>query len=102
MPSSEPGVMTQHWPSRLSSASDQVAYSTRGQRVICIRLTSFRPIHAQVMALLSFPLVGHRDSCKKQTVIPAEGVAALDATRVTCGRFLLSWGRPDSANLYRS
>src|SRR5271156_637834 len=34
-------------------------------------------------------------------VIPAEGVAALDATRVIYGRFLLSWGRPDSANLYR-
>lgn len=34
-------------------------------------------------------------------VIPVEGVAAPDATRVIYGRFLLSWGRPDSANLYR-
>jgi hypothetical protein len=35
-------------------------------------------------------------------VIPAEGVAAPDATRVICGRILLRWGRSDSANLYRS
>src|SRR5271170_2912404 len=34
-------------------------------------------------------------------VIPVEGVAAPDATGVIYGRFLLSWGRLDSANLYR-
>jgi hypothetical protein len=66
MPSSEPGVMTQHWPSRLSSASDQVAYPARSHRVICIWLTSFRPIRAQVTVLLLLPLVGHRVSCKNR------------------------------------
>jgi hypothetical protein len=39
---------------------------------------------------------------QEQMVIPAEGVAASDATRVIYGRILLRWGRPDSANLYRS